>query len=177
MRRFFSFLLMSIFIWQLAGFFVFFELERFHVRKEIKKAIKHSLPEKEFKQFNFSALEFKSLTWINDHEFKMNGRMYDVVKKSKINSGYSVSCIDDIQETVLFAKLDEATVSNLNNQPEKSPLKSCVKVFKSSYLNNEFDIELVTSSYIITQKDFFHYDFIFAQFKVAEHLEPPKILV
>ncbi|MBM3186996.1 MAG: hypothetical protein FJZ67_11910, partial [Bacteroidetes bacterium] len=133
MKRLFSFLFLIVFFWQLAGFFVYFEIERYHVRKDIKLAIKQSLPQNEFKQFNFTEIEFQHLTWINDHEFKMNGRMYDVVKKYKNDAGYSISCIDDIQETRLFAQLDEATSSNLNNQPEKAPLKSFVKLLKLVY--------------------------------------------
>ncbi|MFM7683133.1 MAG: hypothetical protein ACKO7P_10355, partial [Bacteroidota bacterium] len=76
MKRLFSFLFLIVFIWQLAGFFVYFEIERYHVRKDIKLAIKQSLPQNEFKQFIITEVEFNHLIWINDHEFKMNGRLY-----------------------------------------------------------------------------------------------------
>lgn len=177
MRRLFSFLFLIVFIWQLAGFFVYFEIERYHVRKNIKRAIKHSLPQNEFKQFNFTKNEFRELTWINDHEFKMHGRLYDVVKKYKNDSGYSISCIDDIQETRLFAQLDEATASNLNNQPEKAPLKSFVKLFQMAYLepdsvfwnNEEVDFQSRTNN--------FQYQSNFSEFKKQKLLQPPQILV
>ena len=177
MKRLFSFLFLIVFIWQLAGFFIYFEIERYHLRKDIKRAIKYSLPQNEFKQFNFTNAEFKELTWINDHEFKMNGRLYDVVKKNKSNVGFSVSCIDDIQETVLFAQLDEATVSNLNNQPEKAPLKSFIKLLKlafiernSAFLNPE---EVGFQDRTIQ----FHFQTLFSEFKKQKLLQPPQSLV
>jgi hypothetical protein len=169
--------LIFLFIWQLVGSHLFFQVERFHIRKDIKKAIKHSLPDKSYKEFNFTFKEFNQLAWINDHEFKMDGRMYDVVKKKKNNIGYSVSCIDDVQETVLFAKLDEATASNMHNQPEKSPFKSFMKMFKTSFIVHESHNDSFEEISFASKKEFFHYNFIFAQFKIAAQLQPPQFLV
>jgi hypothetical protein len=176
-KRLFSFLFLIVFIWQLAGFFIYFEFERYHVRKEIKRAIKHSLPQNEFKQFNFTIKEYNDLTWINEHEFKMNGRLYDVVKKNKSNVGFCLSCIDDIQETVLFAQLDKATAANLNNQPEKAPMKSFVKLFKLAYIEpeNRF-IGSVNVKSTDIDKQFF-YQSLYSEFKKQKLLQPPQILV
>ena len=174
MKRLFSFLFLIVFIWQLAGFFIYFEIERYHVRKDIKRAIKYSLPQNEFKQFNFTNAEFNELTWINDHEFKMNGRLYDVLKKYKSNVGFSVSCIDDIQETALFAQLDEATAANMNNQPEKAPLKLFVKLLKLAYI--EADSVLLNNKEVEFQNrtNQFHYQSNFSEFKKQKLLQPPQ---
>ena len=176
-KRLFSFLFLIVFIWQLAGFFIYFEIERYHVRKDIKRAIKHSLPQNQYKQFNFTNEEFKELTWINDHEFKMNERLYDVVKKNKNEFGYSVSCIDDIQETVLFAELDEATVSNLNNQPEKAPLKSFVKVFKLAFIEPDNRFLGLVNFETTNEDNQFFYQTLFSEFKKQKLLQPPQSLV
>lgn len=177
MKRLFSFLFLIVFIWQLAGFYIYFEIESYHVRKEIKRLIKHSLPQNQFKQFNFTNQEFRDLTWINEHEFKMNERLYDVVKKNKSNVGFSVYCIDDIQETVLFAQLDEATLSNLNNQPEKAPIKSFVKLFKLAYI--EPNSAFLNSEEVEFQerKNQFYYQSNFSEFKKQKLLQPPQDLV
>ena len=177
MKRLFSFLFLIVFIWLLAGFFIYFEIERHHVRKDIKRAIKHSLPQNQYKQFNFTEKEFKELTWINDHEFKMNGRLYDVVKKYKNRLGYSVSCIDDIQETVLFAQLDEATVSNLNNQPEKAPIKSFVKLLQTAYIEPHGSHTVKVYIEIAEQTNHFFYPSLFSDFKKQKLLQPPQELV
>ena len=177
MKRLFSVLFLIVFIWQLVGFFIYFEIERYHVRKDIKRAIKHSLPQNQYKQFNFTNKEFKDLTWINDHEFKMNGRLYDVVKKNKSNVGFSVYCIDDIQETVLFAQLDEATTSNLNNQPEKAPIKSFVKLIKLAYIEPDFRFLSLQNIEVSERTIQFHYQLLFSEFKKQKLLQPPQSLV
>ena len=176
-KRLFSFLFLIVFIWQLAGFFIYFEIERYHVRKDIKRAIKHSLPQNQYKQFNFTNAEFNELTWINDHEFKMNGRLYDVVKKNKSNVGISVSCIDDIQETVLFAQLDEATASNLNNQPEKAPLKLFVKLLKLAYIERNSAFLSLQNIEVSERTIQFHYQSLFSEFKKQKLFQPPQSLV
>jgi hypothetical protein len=176
-KRLFSFLFLIVFIWQLAGFFIYFEIERYHVRKYIKRAIKQSLPQNQYKQFNFTNEEFKDLTWINEHEFKMNGRLYDVVKKNKSNVVFSVSCIDDIQETVLFAQLDEATVSNLNNQPEKAPLKSFVKVFKLAFIEPDNRFLGLVNFETTNEDNQFFYQTLFSEFKKQKLIQPPQDLV
>lgn len=147
------------------------------MRKDIKRAIKHSLPQNEYKQFNFTNEEFNELTWINDHEFKMNERLYDVVKKNKHDFGYSVSCIDDIQETVLFAQLDEATASNLNNQPEKAPIKSFVKLLQTVYIEPHGSHTGKVCVEIVEQTNHFFYQSLFSDFKKQKLLQPPKELV
>jgi hypothetical protein len=176
-KRLISFLFLIIFIWQLAGFFIYFEIERFHVRKDIKRAIKHSLHQNQYKQFNFTNQEFRDLTWINEHEFKMNGRLYDVVKKNKLNIGFSVYCIDDIQETLLFAQLDEATVSNLNNQPENAPLNSFLKLFKLAYIEPENRYTVAVIFEVFDAGNQFVYQSLFSEFKKQKLLQPPQGLV
>ena len=83
MRRIFSILVLLIVTWQTIGFFTCFEWEHYHIRKDIKCALKHSVPENQLKEFDFTVKEIKNLTWIKTHEFKLNGRFYDVIKKTK----------------------------------------------------------------------------------------------
>lgn len=172
-----SIFFLLIFIWQLAGFFIYFEIERHHVRKDIKRTIELSLHRNNYKKFNFTTEEFNMLTWINDHEFKMNGRFYDVVKKNKSKIGFSVACIDDFHETVLFTELEEATILNLNNQPEKAPIKSFGKSFECYYLPMEIIQRDNQLEYQIKLIHNFHYASLFAQFKVSEQIPPPDFFV
>lgn len=177
MNRLTSHLFLIIFIWQLAGFFVYFEIERNRVRKDIKQLIKNGSLKSKCRLFNFTQKEFNNLTWINDHEFKMNGHMYDVVKKNKNKHGYSVSCIDDTQETRLFAELDDATNSNLNNQSEKAPLKSFEKLLNAAYLEPFMTLIDFATIEFKEQSNHFFYQSLFSQFKKQKLLQPPKDLV
>lgn len=129
MRKFLLFGFLSILFYQLIGFFTFIEIEHYLIRKEIKKAIKASVPENQLISLHFTSKESEKLYWVKPHEFRLNGRFYDVVHKIKRNGIWYYKCIDDIQETVLFEKLTFATAENLVNAPAQHPIHSWLKVF------------------------------------------------
>jgi hypothetical protein len=110
------------------GFFTFVELEHYFVRKQIKKAIKLSVPENQLIQFHFTTKESQKLNWVKPHEFRLNGRFYDVVHKHKANGVWYFQCIDDRQETVLFEKLDFATADNLVHSSDQHPVHGWLKL-------------------------------------------------
>lgn len=128
-RKFLLFGFLSILLYQLIGFFSFVEIEHYLIRKEIKRAIKSSVPENQLIKFHFTSKESKKLNWVKAHEFRLNGRFYDVVHKTKRNGIWYFKCIDDKQETVLFEKLAFATAENLANAPDKHPIHGWLKVF------------------------------------------------
>jgi hypothetical protein len=120
----------ALFAYQLVGFFAFFEIEHYLIRKQIKKAIKLSVPENQLIKFHFTEREFDQLHWVKPHEFRLKGRFYDVVHKSKVNGIWHFHCINDIQETALFATLNTACAENLSNTPASHPMKGWLKVLK-----------------------------------------------
>ncbi len=146
-RRIFSVLVLLIATWQIVGFFSYFEWEHYHNRKDIKKALKHSVPENQLKEFDFTNKEIKNLTWIKSHEFKLNGRFYDVIKKTPTKNGFHFKCIDDVQETALFQKLDESTAVNLNNSSSSSPLKHWLKLLKTPFVS-DFNFAKIQIEYL-----------------------------
>ena len=130
MRKFVLVGLLGIFLYQLLGFFTFIEVEHYLIRKEIKKAMKHAVPENQLISFQFTLKESHELNWIKPHEFKLKGRFYDVVYKKKVNGFWYFKCIDDKQETVLFEKLAYATAANLVNAPDEHPIHGWLKLIK-----------------------------------------------
>lgn len=98
---------MVTFSWQW-GHLATFELRLAHVRKEIKVRLKAGVPESERAHFVFHPGEAASLDWVKPgREFRWKDRCYDVVERSTDPSGMvHLDCIDDVQETTLFAQLD-----------------------------------------------------------------------
>jgi len=127
-RKFLQYGFLLMFAYQLVGFFAFFEIEHYFVRKQIKKAIKLSVPENQLIRFHFSEKETTHLHWVKAHEFRLNGRFYDVVHKTKNKGIWYYQCINDIQETKLFERLGSATAQNLSDTPPAHPMKSWLKV-------------------------------------------------
>lgn len=145
MRRIFSILVLLIITWQIVGFFTYFELEHYHIRKDIKRALKQTVPENQLKNFDFTKKEVKNLTWIKSNEFKLNGRFYDVVERTSTKNGFHFKCIDDFQETQLFQNLEESTAYNLSNSSSSSPLKHWLKLLKTPYDSDFFTIRIGNS--------------------------------
>lgn len=128
MRKFILFGFIALLSYQFVGFFTFVELEHALIRKQIKKAIKFSVPEEQLISFHFTSKESAQLQWVKPHEFKLRGRYYDVIHKIKTNGIWYFKCIDDQQETALFKKLDFATASNLVNTPDQHPVHGWLKL-------------------------------------------------
>ena len=137
-RKFILFGFIALLSYQFMGFFTFVELEHYFIRKQIKKAIKLSVPENQLIQFHFTTKESHKLHWVKPHEFKLNGRFYDVVHKHKSKGVWFFQCIDDRQETVLFEKLDFATANNLVNSSERHPVHGWLKLMNEPMEPVEF---------------------------------------
>ena len=102
-------LLIAVMGWQVVGS-VPFLVERAQLRKEIKHRIKAGVPDEERVRFSFSVKAYDRLDWFEPgKEFMLHGRMYDIVERTRLHDGtILLECIDDVQETMLFASLDQA---------------------------------------------------------------------
>ena len=177
MRKFFQIGFLMLFTYQLLGFFAFFEIEHYLIRKQIKKAIKLSVPEKQLISFHFSEKESQHLKWVKPHEFRLNGRFYDVVHKQKVKGIWHYQCINDIQETKLFERLSSATAVNLKSTPPGHPIHSWLKLFQEPFLIHDPN-SIIELKLIPTQKErveFAHYSFY--KVPILGNTERPPICV
>ena len=171
-RRIISLLILLIATWQIVGFFSCFEWEKFKIRKEIKQVIKKSVPEENLVHLDFTFKEYKNIKWMESNEFNLNGRMYDVVSRKKTKTGYQLMCINDIQETFLFAKLDDSTANNLVSH---SPLKHWIKVLKTPFVFNEMGVKPIVCTISNRESSNFKYHFsIKGIFQIPAYI-PPKV--
>ena len=129
--------LLLIFLFNAFGFWIAFKIEQnqiyAQVKKEIKKALKNTVPSDEL--YGFNVLNGKDLpenaTWVKpEKEFRLNGNMYDIVRRENNNGRSVLYCINDKQEKALFANLDEhiekhiATHSKNKNSKTKTEKKA-----------------------------------------------------
>jgi len=177
-RRIFSVLVLLIAVWQIVGFFTYFEWEHYHIRKDIKHALKHSVPENRLKNFVFTNKEIKNLTWIKSNEFKLNGRYYDVIKRIPTKNGFHFKCIDDFQETALFQKLEESTAVNLNNSSSSSPLKHWLKLLKTPFVTDFKFVKMpVIESFKELKSAIFQYKEKYSLVHISNVFSPPEQLI
>jgi hypothetical protein len=174
MRKHLAALFLLLVIWQLIGVSSWFELSRRTIRKEIKTKIKGGVPDEELIQFSFTLSEFKKLTWIKPHEFRLNGRLFDVVHRiTHSNGSLTLKCIDDMQEKLLFAKLGESTADSLGNEQHPTPLFFCLKQLFSPILNNVFGGFQLPSSYQESKNHEYYYSSQSYSVFLEEESPPP----
>ncbi len=131
MRKTLASLLIFCVLYQCAGYLFVFEANFLLCRKEMKRAIKAGLDEQELQHFSFTEEEYEQLDWQHKNEFQLNGVLYDVVRTEKHNGTLELACVNDKQESVLFAHLNEHidSFSDLQNDG-KSSTKVLLKLLK-----------------------------------------------
>jgi hypothetical protein len=142
MRQLVSILLSTLFLYYSAGYYVTFKAEQYLIKKAIKLRIKNQVPENELTHLVFSPSSeaCSEIEWIEDHEFRYNGQMFDIVRQVTDDDGtIHYYCINDRQEEMLFADLknqlknllDTKNADNRQNQPVN-------KYFDKDYIVGKF---------------------------------------
>lgn len=158
MRKLISVGLLFLFLWQIGGYLLEFQIESTRIRKEIKKLTKEAVPLNQLIYFQFSEKENNQLVWIKKNEFKKNGHFYDVVWKKDLGNGkIEFQCVSDDQETQLFEKLDQYVSANLVNSNPNKPLKNWTKLVFGVYLVSHFDIQPIFEPSVSAYSENGHY--------------------
>lgn len=139
-RKWIALLLVAVFIYQAAGYFIFFTSQKYVIREEIKNRIRYSLPEDQMTKWIFKpgSDEFKKIHWYEENEFRYRGKMYDVVRQeNSINGEIIYYCINDSQEEALFKNLDQLVENEIDQQKQnhqKIKIKTVIDLFYYKYL-------------------------------------------
>lgn len=161
-------------LWQIVGFFSYFKITQIKIRKEIKQVIKHSLPSNQLKVLYFSKEEEKKIIWIKSHEFKYNGRLYDVIQRTNNSKGVIFHCLDDRQETKLFEKLNQTTSFNLVNRSDKNPLNQWMRFSQTLFLLENTD-NAVFTSFSSEEVHIFNYPHLHTEWCTLPQAPPPQV--
>jgi hypothetical protein len=119
MRRAVSISLLLFLLLQAVGYFFVFKLQQHVIRYEIKQQIKAGVPEAELVLFKI--LEGKpnpAFQRVEEHEFRYDGKMYDIVRQVAHGDTSWYYCLCDEKETQLFANLDELVKQDMAGNPQ-----------------------------------------------------------
>ncbi len=124
MKQFLSWTILILFLANIGGFFYVFKIQEYAIKKEIKTKIKEGVPKDELHTFVLTESNKDHFEWKHSKEFKYHGMMYDVVYRSENADGsITLECVSDIQETLLFEKLDSYLAQRIVHQNNgKHPL-------------------------------------------------------
>jgi hypothetical protein len=131
---------------QFSGFFVVFKIMQWDVKKQIKKAIKQGLPECELVVLKFpndrKIQKSMGVKWIEKHEFRYKGNMYDIVRSKIEGENIIFYCINDHKEEVLFANLNSQINKELSANNSKAKTLQLLKKINFQYVYNSFKVNI-----------------------------------
>ena len=104
------------------GYFIVFKAVQFTVKKEIKRKIKSNVNKEELHLIKLTQNSINKgengFRFVKEgKEFILAGKMYDIVRRSKVNDTLYYYCINDTQEEALFANLDKQIKNNFESSP------------------------------------------------------------
>ena len=146
--------LLLAFLFNMGGIFVVFKIEQFKIRRAIKQEIKAGLDEDELHYFTFSAVEYAQLDWERENkEFRLGREMFDIIRMKNAGDTMELYCVNDTEEALLFAGLDELAKEKSEKEsgnPNHSSGKVLKMLKKFQYTNEPvslFEGGLTTSKY------------------------------
>lgn len=136
MRRFFALLFLSLYLYNFVGYLAVFAVMQYRVRCEVKRMLKGTVPQGELLTLTFHTESLEqglyALQWIEPHEFRYNGGMYDILRSHVDGDSTSYVCINDVQEEKLFAHLDSHVQRHMGDSGQPAKFDSFKDVFKDS---------------------------------------------
>jgi hypothetical protein len=133
MKKIISILLLLCLLLNIIGYHLIFHLRQAEIKAEMKKVLRLKANKDDEIVFVFSLTHKKALAkleWEDDHEFRLNGEMYDVIERKIANHKLVIRCISDKKETALIERYEKMNTES--NSRDKLAL--LLKFFANSYL-------------------------------------------
>lgn len=105
MKRIFSILVLILFLTHFAGFYIYFVVQLKQVRQEMRSQLRN-LPTEELELLTLTSEEFQ-IARVEEHEVKVDGKMYDIARVEKQDNTILVYCLHDAAEDNLLAFLNK----------------------------------------------------------------------
>ncbi|MEZ4937004.1 MAG: hypothetical protein R2799_05370 [Crocinitomicaceae bacterium] len=144
---------------------VWFPIQKYKIRKQVKKEIIQGIDKEELVKIRLSFEEFvKELEWEHSKEFEYKGQMYDIVSAEFDGEHIIFYCWPDNEETVLNQQLTAALEDLLGGNQERNKNKrSYLKILKSLYLEdasillssiNQATLEIISKPFNLRNPNF-----------------------
>lgn len=120
----------------------------------------------------FTEETYKSIDWVEENEFRLNGKMYDIISEKQNDDGSIIlCCFEDNKETWLFNELKKQSNENSAGSDKHKNMQKLLKIFTTTYTLPESD-DLSTETFSVILNSYFseHYTSI----HLSKHTPPPK---
>lgn len=177
MKKTVSIFLFGIFLFNMAGYFIAFKSFQYQIKKEIKAEIKKSINSDELTAIVIDKKQINKLDWLEEgKEMHYNGKLYDVIKHTEDAASITFYCINDKQEELLFANLEEHIATHIaankpiKNQASKKLSNTVIKLYFSNGQSFEFN------SVLINQQAFFSINLSYKSVLTETDSPPPEFV-
>jgi hypothetical protein len=170
-----SFLLFTILLLPTVGSCISFNVRQKAIKRDLKRKIKHGVPDSELISIVLTPeiTRSKSFSWHNSHEFRINGKMYDIIKKSIKGKQIVYKVVCDDEESVLFAQLEADLKDAFSHDPvQKSNSFRFYSFLKQMYFVDYEPISFVNIS-LIEIKELYKPNEKTYTNQFLEHTSPP----
>lgn len=155
---------------------IYFKVQQYSIKKEIKQRLKKGVSTDELFTFTFSKSEIensKEIEFIEEHEFRYKGKMYDIVYQESLNGKTVFQCVSDEQETMLFAQLDKLVEEQSKSNQEKN--QQLFKLLNFQFITSEVSIVKLIPPLNELSANLYHYSLKTWNSKIIS--PPPQPLI
>jgi hypothetical protein len=159
-RKLTSILLLFSLLVLLFGYHLAFYFQIAAVKAEMLASLKNQQNHRDIITFHFNQRLALETEWENEHEFRYNGEMYDVVEKKQKGDQLVIRCIPDKKETTLIKEYQKNNKRNHSNSfvqlvitqfilPSEYSVKLPQRSIAKSYFNHSYTLLSRPSSIFI----------------------------
>lgn len=143
MKKAIAFFLLTIFLYNTAGYFIVFKIQESQIKSEIKNEIESGVDQNEITKLivpnnNSSMYELAD----GGNEIRFNNQFFDIIKTNKTSTSTIYYCVNDKKEESLFSKLENQVDSNVisNTHQKNETSKKLIDTVIKLYFSNHFSI-------------------------------------
>lgn len=173
MKRLIPILIIIAFWFSAIGYFHVYKIMQAEIRHNIKVKLEQDVPEHELTVITFSSSD--EIDWVREgKEFRLDGKMYDVVRRQHENGLLVFFCIDDRQETALISQIEKLLKDSMQNDKKTSSnsLRTLLQLIPNLFYQDGFqNQEFLVGSCLL--QDLFHEDLL--EGFLLLHTPPPVL--
>ncbi len=158
----------GIMLFNFGGYLIFFFAQLHQIKAEAIQKIQQGLTSEELVSIEINKQNAAQINWVEKHEFRFSGKMYDVVYSEETSDSTTYYCFDDSKESDLYAALNRV-IKRLKNHRKNSTVK-IIKVFNHF---NKYQIDGLSYTYQLSEVTDF-YKMIYKSLPATVSVPPPK---
>lgn len=165
-------------LFQSTGLYLLHTVQVGLVRHEMKQRIKAGVPEEDLVVLKITKSEEENPQVFerkHSREFLYKGEMYDVMRSSQVGDTTIYTCIHDVKESRLFARLDRMVLDELNgNENQKKHREMMLGFFQKVYLSSVSPALIFFPPEI---ESLFGYSDSYSEKHSLDPVEPPRCML